>query len=212
MNVIEQKSKGLNILALLLVVSIVLNGVLVKNLYTKQGAVNYENQIATDQKEKEIVALENTIKELEDELSHATPENRETLSQTTLEKQSKYLNVADEFINSYLNYDSNSLNKRREQLLPITSEKIINVVAPEESDNENALSSDPTFTATVTKMTTYISRMTESENAIDVIADVSYQAKSTEGETTVNSLIKLTLQTDNQGIIKVIDYVYYPIN
>lgn len=212
MNVIEQKSKGLNTLALLLVVSIVLNGVLVKNLYTKQGAVNYENQIATDQKEKEIVALENTIKELEDELSHATPENRETLSQTTLEKQSKYLNVADEFINSYLNYDSNSLNKRREQLLPITSEKIINVVAPEESDNENALSSDPTFTATVTKMTTYISRMTESENAIDVIADVSYQAKSTEGETTVNSLIKLTLQTDNQGIIKVIDYVYYPIN
>lgn len=212
MNVIEQKSKGLSLLALLLVVSIVLNGVLVKNLYTKQGAVNYENQIATDQKEKEIVALENTIKELENEISHATPENRETLSQTALEKQSKYLNIADEFINSYLNYDSNSLNKRREQLLPITSEKLIDVVAPEESDNKNALSSDPTFTATVTKMTTYISRMTESENAIDVIADVSYQAKSTEGETTVNSLIKLTLETDNQGIIKVIDYAYYPIN
>lgn len=202
--------KGLYIIALFLLVSLLLNVVLVKNIKLQEKALRIEYRSEINKKEAKINTLNNTITQLEFDIDHASPESKDNQSKMQLAEQNNYLNKANEFITTYLNYDTNTLGERRNKLSPMTKSELLNQVAPEESQNEENLSSDPTFSSTVKSLNTYISKLNEEDKTSEVIAEVSYQAKSTEGETTVNSIIKLQLQSDKEGI-KVTEYSYYPI-
>lgn len=215
MNIHQSKrsKKGLYTLVLFLVISLVLNGVLYKNLFSEESRLQEETSSKLTKKDKEISSLEGTIKSLKTQIANSKTETREKLSKTELEKQQAYEEIAKQFITAYLTYDSSSLKERREKIKPITNEDLIDKIAPEENENDTSqLSSDPTFSSTVTSLNIYVANEEKEANSREIIADVSYEAKSTEGKTKVKTFIYMELKTQGDGAIKVNDYIYYPIN
>lgn len=206
----SKKQKGLIIALALSVSIIVIFGVIIKNINAQEKKLHDEYQMKLVEKDSIVVDLEKKLMESELLIENSNPENREELSETTLDRQNKYIKVSNEFLDYYLNYDTNSLNERREKLLKITSDELINHVAPEQSKEENALSSDPTFSSEVRSIKTFVSN--KIENTVEVISEVHYLAKSTEGESEVKAFVKLKLSLEEEGIIKVTEYFYYPIN
>lgn len=208
----KDSKKGLYFLVLFLVLSLIFNGVTLKNLYT--GEKKNEDVIneKISEKDSEIDRLEASVTSLKNQLSNLNEEDKQKLSNTELDKQKAYKSVADEFIAAYLNYDSNSLEERREKIKVITSEELLDKIAPEtDSNSENELSSDPTFTSKIKESKVYISELSNDLNKAEIVADVSYLAKSTEGETTVKSFILLELTKDEDGVIRINNYTYYPM-
>lgn len=214
MNVNTQKSskKGLLVIVLLLIVSLILNGVLFSNLVSQESVISNKQRDKLEKKDAVILNLEDKIKELQSTISNSVPEVKKQISETKLEEQQAYKGVANEFIKNYLNYSTNTLTERRDKLIPITDKDLVNKLAPEESeDNDNSLSSDPAFTSKVISSKIYITDINDALKSSEIIADVSYKAKGSEGETTVRTFIYIQLKTENNGNIKVTNYVYYPI-
>lgn len=216
MNISKQKKfpKGLFIIVLFLIGSLILNAILFKNILSQEG--NVETQISNELKEKDskISGLEDTIKNLTIDIKNSDPGVKEKISNTELESQMANKDVARKFITAYLNYDSNQLKERREKIKPITTDNLLDKVAPEmdESDSENQLSSDPTFTSKITDLNLYIDDFNKEEKSSEILADITYEAKSTEGKTKVRSFVYMEMQTEDDGTIKVKNYVYYPVN
>lgn len=216
MNISKQKKfpKGLFIIVLFFIGSLILNAILFKNILSQEG--NVETQISNELKEKDskISGLEDTIKNLTIDIKNSDPGVKEKISNTELESQMANKDVARKFITAYLNYDSNQLKERREKIKPITTGNLLDKVAPEmdESDSENQLSSDPTFTSKITDLNLYIDDTNKKEKSSEILADITYEAKSTEGKTKVRSFVYMEMQTEDDGTIKVKNYVYYPVN
>jgi|GEM_PF-2813633 len=204
--------KGLLYIVLFALFSVVLNIVLVFNLMNQEERVHAKNSEVVSEKEEIILTMQEEINGLNEQLANNTPEKREDLSNTKLEQQNKYKDTAKSFVASYLTYDTNSLDKRRESISEITTIELLNKVAPEvvETDKQ-ALSSDPTFTSNVLDSTIYVSDINETLNTGNAIVDVKYATSNTEGETTLRAIISLQLQKDEAENIKVTDYYYYPI-
>ena len=217
MNVIKSKKakKGLYAIVLFLVVSILLNFVLYRNLVSQGEVIAAEKDTQLEEKEQAISSLQGKIKLLEEDIHNGQPEKKEEASVTQLEKQRAYKDVAETFVNAYLNYDSSHLQERREEIMAITHKDLIDSIAPEvqedESGKEMKLSSDPTFISAVEDVKIYITEVDETLKMSEVVADVSYISKNTEGESKARSLIYLQLKKDNDGSILVTDYTYYPI-
>lgn len=146
--------------------------------------------------------------------SKEDPEEKEHLENETLRLQQSYKEVAKAFITDYLNYNTQSLKDRREKLKSITTGKLLDQVAPEidASGDGSELSSDPTFTSKVTQLNLFISDVKPELKTGDVLAEVTYEAKSTEGKTIVKSFVDLSIQTQEDGKMTVQEYHYYPQN
>ncbi|MFI8496629.1 hypothetical protein ACIGC1_27980 [Peribacillus butanolivorans] len=216
MNISKQNKmrKGLFIIVLFLIVSLILNAILFKNILSQGDKVR--TQISEDLKEKDskISGLEDTIKNLTLDINDSDPGVKEQTSNTELESQKAFKDVAKEFITAYLNYDSNRLKERREKIKPITTGNLLDKVAPETdgSESENQLSSDPTFTSKINDLSLYINDINKELKSGEIVADITYEAKSTEGKTKVRCFVYMEIQTEDDGTIKVNDYVYYPVN
>lgn len=196
-----------------LIVSIVLNIVLFANIYSLAGNLEEKNATKIDEKDNTIAYLENKIDELNSLIDNGSSESTEDHSQTELEKQQKLKEIANTFVTAYLEYDKDNLQERRKTLYTVADEKLVNRVAPETSENNGMqLSSDPTFTAKITKSTVFISDTNAETNKTFAIADVEYDTKSTEGETPIRTLIYMEIQPDKDGKNKIINYKYYPVN
>ena len=212
-NKAKKSGKGLYIVAFFLILSLVLNGVLYKNLYAKEAVSSNEFNKELKEKETNIKALQSEIQGLQDEIKSLDPQERKELSKTELEQQEAFKTVANTFITDYLTYSTNTINERREKLTPITSAELLNQVAPESTDNDpSQLSSDPTFSAKVSNVILYISGFDSSTDQTKMIGDVTYKTQGTEGKTTEHSLVEMELIKDKKGQIKVNKYTYYPIN
>ncbi|MCM3033700.1 hypothetical protein [Niallia sp. MER 6] len=215
MNINKTKKSGkrLYIIAFFLILSLILNGVLYKNLYAKEAVSSNEFYKELKEKETNIKALQSEIQGLQDEIKSLDPQERKELSKTELELQEAFKTVANEFITDYLTYSTNTINERREKLMPITSAELLNQVAPESMDNDpSQLSSDPTFSVKVSNVILYISGFDSSTDQTKMIGDVTYKTQGTEGKTTEHSLVEMELMKDKKGQIKVNNYTYYPIN
>ena len=196
-----------------MIISLILNVVLYSNINSVEGKVESKFSEEIENKNTIISGLELKVDELNDLIENSTPESRKEISKTKLEEQNEYKTIATDFINSYLEYNTDNLKDRREKLLSITSEELVNRIAPEPiNEEENQLSSDPTFTSVIDEITIYITEIDEITNTCQVIADVKYDTKSTEGEASVSSLVQLQLQKNEDNSIKVMTYEYYPIN
>lgn len=196
-----------------MIISLILNVVLYSNINSVEGKVESKFSEEIENKNTIISGLELKVDELNDLIENSTPESRKEISKTKLEEQNEYKTIATDFINSYLEYNTDNLKDRREKLLSITSEELVNRIAPEPiNEEENQLSSDPTFTSVIDEITIYITEIDEITNTGQVIADVKYDTKSTEGEASVSSLVQLQLQKNEDNSIKVMTYEYYPIN
>lgn len=217
MNVIKTKhnKKGLYAIVLFLVLSIILNFVLYRNLMSHGEVIAAEQNNQLEEKDQAIVNLQEKIELLEEDLYNSQPENKEEASITQLDKQRAYKGVAESFVNAYINYDSSHLKERRENIMSITHEDLIDILAPEvyedEDSNDMKLSSDPTLVSTVQDVKVYITEVDENLEMSEVMADVKYITKNTEGESSSRSLIYLQLKKGTDGSIKVTDYTYYPI-
>jgi len=214
MNINKAKKSGkrLYIVVFFLILSLSLNGVLYKNLYAKEAVSSNEFNKELQEKETNIKALQDEIQGLQGEMKSLDPQEREELSKTQLEQQEAFKSVANEFITDYLTYATNTINERREKLTPITTAKLLNQVAPEIINNDpSQLSSDPTFSAKVSKVILYISGFDSSTDQTKIIGDVTYKTQGTEGKTTEHSLVEMELIKDKKGKIKVNKYTYYPI-
>ncbi len=216
-NIIRTKKdkKGLYAIVLFLIFSIVLNLVFYRNLMSQEDVIATEKNVLIEEKNQEISSLQGKVKLLEDDIVSYQPEKKEEISATQLQKQQAYKEVANTFVNAYLNYDSSHLNERREKIMSVTHKDLIDSIAPEvteeEDDSKLQLSSDPTFTSKVDDVKVYITEVDENLNSSEVIADVSYLSKSTEGKSSSRSLIYLQLKKEKDGTIKVTEYTYYPI-
>lgn len=210
----DKKRKFFPIIISILVVSIVLNVVLSWNLVTQQKEIKAQQETKLKEKEDTILSLQEEVDGLKSYINSSTPQNKKESSKTELEKQQKYKNVANEFINAYLNYDTNTLKERREKLLEISTEELVNRVTPKETNKDpgKALSSDPTFTSQIDKIKIYTTGTNDESNSSEILVDVNYIAKGSEGESTVRTFIYLKLQSNANGAIKVIDFMYYPIS
>lgn len=213
----NKSRKGLTILVLFLIVSIVLNGILFKNIVSQEE--KNKSQISNKLKEKDdkISALEDTVKELSSNKNDNDSEDKKRYLNKVLKKQQAYRQVATKFITSYLNYSSDKLDERRKEIKPITTDDLLDKVAPKTDDKSSSnagkeLSSDPTFSSKVTNLNLYINDISQNLNNGEIMADVKYEAKSSEGKISERCLVEMELQTEDNGAIKVSDYVYYPIN
>lgn len=211
----KKSNKGLYFVVLFLLVSILLNIIFVRNMDTQKEIYEADQKLLLKKKNSTISEKDETIVELEEEIANSIPENRDTLSNTKLEVQTQYKQVADEFLKEYLTYNTSTLQERRNNISSITSEDLLNKVAPEvheEDQNKKALSSDPTFSSSLLDSKIFITDINDKLNTSQVMVEVSYLAKSTEGETTTNAIVYMELQKDVSNKIMVIDYVYYPVN
>lgn len=191
-----------------LVLSLILNGVLLYNLISQNERfeVRYKDEISEKNK---------TIKSLKTEISNINISNDtdESAPNSELELQTNYKKVAGDFVKYYLEYSSNNLSERRNNLLSVTDENLVEKIAPEvtESTEERSqLSSDPIFISAVKNTKVYISETNNITNSAEAFAEVTYKAKGSEGETEVNSFIHMHLKMDDNGSIKVNDFNYYP--
>lgn len=212
---IKKRSKGLCIIVLFLLISVILNVILFKNIEIQEKKITQEQKIKQDNEEKNItiLTLKDKITELENKINNSTNESKENVSNTEIEIQQSYLKIANEFIITYLNYNTKTLTERRKNLISIATDELVNQLAPEESENvKEQLSSDPTFSSKILNSNFYISGLNEEENESEIIADISYLATSREGESKVRTFISMKLKTMEDGTIKVINYSYYPIN
>lgn len=201
-------SKGLIALALFLVLSLVLNIILIRVSTTKTSELKSEYMETISAKEaqnRELVAEISSLKELS-EPNNDTEENNNELNKVDIEKQ--FLTVSEEFINSYLNYDNNTIEDRRTRLLAFADSKIVNRIAPEQLESESVYSSDPTFTSTISDLNIYLSQNIAEQNTRDVMAKVTYEAKGTEGNTTVSAIINLELTVNENDEVRVTNYDY----
>ncbi|MFE7150803.1 hypothetical protein ACFVIJ_10355, partial [Heyndrickxia sporothermodurans] len=152
------------------------------------------------------------IKTLTIDIKNNDPKVKKQNSNTEIEKQNNYKEIAKQFLNAYLNYDANKLEERREKIKPIATETLLNTVAPkEDTSSQNELSSDPSFSSRITNLNLYISDINQNLNKGEVVADITYEAKGSEGKVTVKSFVYLEIQTAEDGSMKVNNYVYYPI-
>ncbi|RBP59334.1 hypothetical protein DES36_11959 [Alkalibaculum bacchi] len=195
-----------------LVVSVVLNGVLFSHLIKQEDSIKRQQETINKEKEDTILSLQKEIKELKNKTDKSTSESEKGSSETELEKQQRYKNVANEFVNAYLNYDTNNLSERRKKILEISTEDLGNKVAPEVTDPGEALSSDPVFTSQVSDMKIYVAALGDGLNSGEILADVKYIVKGSEGETATRAFINLKLLSNANEKIQVIDFEYYPIN
>lgn len=205
---------GKYIISLFLIGSLILNVVLYKNINSFDEANKIETNEILTSKEQEIENLNNEIDTLETELVNSTLENREDYSNTIVEKQNIFIDGANKFIERYFNYSSNDMADRREKLMEITSPDIIDHVAPKPIENpEEQLSSDPTFVSELQSVDFYLSRINESNNTAEAVARITYLGSNTEGESTVNGIVRLQLELSSVDSNEVIinEYDYSPI-
>ncbi|MGG4263763.1 hypothetical protein [Peribacillus simplex] len=216
MNISKQKKipKGLFIIVLFLIVSLILNAILFKNILSQEDKVRTQIREKLKEKDSKISGLEDTIKNLTIDINNNDPGVKKQTSNIELESQKSFKEVAKEFITAYLNYDSNKLKERRDKIKPITTDSLLNKVAPETDglESENQLSSDPTFSSEINELSLYINDINKELKSGEVVADITYKAKSTEGETKIRCFVYMEIQTEDDGTIKVNDYIYYPVN
>lgn len=200
------------IVILILILSIALNLVLFKNVKSVEADTESKYQKELSDKDKQLAGFEAKI----EELNTIVTENNATEDGQKKDSEMKMLNeykeIADQFIHDYLTYNTESLLDRREKLKDITDEKLIDRIAPEPQEQEGKVySSDPTFTSKVTKTSVFVSNDTDLNETANVIVDVEYDTKSTEGEAPLRSLVYLKMERDEGGKIKVMSYDYHQI-
>uniref|UniRef100_UPI00344CAF75 hypothetical protein n=1 Tax=Carnobacterium sp. TaxID=48221 RepID=UPI00344CAF75 len=207
-------SKGLLsiVLFIILVISLVLNGVLTLHLTKKDVSNITINSTEVDEYKKTILSLEDDVTRLNEEVNNANPEQRDSLSKTKIEEQNTFKQVANDFVSQYLTYNTKTLEERRNSIKDITDESLLDKVAPEiQETDKQALSSDPTFTSKVENVKVYIADINNTLGVGNAIIEVTYATKNTEGESKLQSLIYLELKKDENNMIKVTDYTYYPV-
>lgn len=207
-------SKGLLsiVLFIILVISLVLNGVLILHLTKKDVSNITINSTKVDEYKKTILSLEEDVTRLNEEVNNASPEQRDSLSKTKIEEQNTFKQVANDFVSQYLTYNTKTLEERRNSIKDITDESLLDKVAPEiQETDKQALSSDPTFTSKVENVKVYIADINNTLGVGNAIIEVTYATKNTEGESKLQSLIYLELKKDDNNMIKVTDYTYYPV-
>ena len=119
-----------------MIISLILNVVLYSNINSVEGKVESKFSEEIENKNTIISGLELKVDELNDLIENSTPESRKEISKTKLEEQNEYKTIATDFINSYLEYNTDNLKDRREKLLSITSEELVNRIAPEPINEE----------------------------------------------------------------------------
>lgn len=203
--------KKLSIVFSILVLSLIINVVLVKNINGFEKQHSEEKKEIQDEYEGNLSSLEGQIKLLEEDILNQDPEYKEEVSKTTLDEQKDFINVASSFIKSYLDYDNQRLDERRSEIETYVSEEIIDRVAPKENENaENELSYDPTFTSSIKDYKTYITDG-DNNNVRNIIIDATYDTESTEGKAKVRALIFLDLIKNDDGHIKITSFKYEPV-
>lgn len=206
------------IIIIILIVSIVLNIVLYRNLIGQKKKYEEKNKIKLKDKLKEketiILSLQKEVSNLKNYINNNTSECDNEYS-TLLEKQQNYKEISNDFISAYLNYSTNKLNDRREKLLKISTKELVDRIAPEvdkDEQKEDILSSDPSFTSNIKNSKIYITELDDVLNISEVLADVSYTSKGSDGKSESRIFIYLQLKEDDNGTIKVVDFMYYPIS
>lgn len=206
-------NKKLSVIVIaVLILSAALNLVLFKNIRSVEADTDTKYQKELSDKDKQLAGFEAKIDELNAIVTENDAEKESGSEDSETKTLDEYKTIADQFIHDYLTYNTEGLLERREKLTDITDEKLLDRIAPEPQVQEGTLySSDPTFTSKVTKSSVFISNDSDLSEKANVIVDVEYDTKSTEGEAPLKSLVYLTLEKNEDGNIKVMSYDYHQI-
>lgn len=145
---------------------------------------------ALSEKEKEIESLQAQLSVSQDAPSTDT---------------SLYLDVATSFMHTYLDYSTETMDTRRENLLKYASQNIVDILVP---TVEGIV--DPNFHSKIDTMELYphIDNLTTEKS---IIVDVTYNITGSEvGNATLHNLMKLGLKQSTESI-KVVSYETYNI-
>ncbi|PGZ57901.1 hypothetical protein COE58_24095 [Bacillus cereus] len=175
---------------------------------TKKEMDHVQAKIQTQAEEKE-----KTIKELETKLDQAkrkvAEENKpktEDEKQASVNLEKQYKEVTNQFIHAYLDYAVKNKEERRNNLLKMTEQSLVDRIAPNVEDV-----GDPGFKSQVNETVMFINNAEDINQKCSVLVDAKYTIEGLEnGKTDVHNFVKVTLEK-KENVIKVVDVSMYPL-
>lgn len=181
----------------LFLISFVLNIVLTVNTKNELARLKTEHQTKIEEKDVSIQSLQEQLDELKAEITLLKTESEEDLSNTEIGKQSEFKEAASQFIYAFLEYSVENQGARRENLLKVTRQDIVDILAPEGEDV-----GDPKFNSEIDSVSFYIEKTDDISKKANVIMDVTYTITGSEnGTTTIRNFVKTTLEKQDDGSV-----------
>jgi len=181
----------------ILILSIVFNFVFSTNLKKEFNKKEEKFNLTIEKKEQSIETLKKQLDRT------GTKQNDEAATNTddSLATQNQYKDVANQFIHAYLDYSIKNQGERRTNLLTVTKQEIVDMIAPDTKDL-----GDPNFKSSVDNVSIYVETATDISQKCKAIVNVEYTITGSEnGQTKLRSLVELTLEKQ-ENAIKVTDF------
>ncbi|EJQ36005.1 hypothetical protein IEE_05481 [Bacillus cereus BAG5X1-1] len=193
----------------IIAVSIAFNGVLAFNTKKEFDRTAEVHKTLIEKKDKYISELKDNLTQQKVEnvkTQEADASKNKTDNNSISEVQNQYKDAANQFIHAYLDYSVQNKGERRTNLLKVTDKKIVDMIAPDAKDL-----GDPNFKSTVNQASIFIDAATDISKKCNAIIEVEYTIEGLENkQTKIRSLVKITLEKQEQGI-KVVEFNPYPI-
>ncbi|MBE7106138.1 hypothetical protein FT637_24955 [Bacillus cereus] len=190
----------------LLVVSIAYN--VYFGIETKKEMDNFNVKLKTqaEEKEKTIQTLETKLDQAKRKMADENKPKTEEEKQAPVNLEKQYKDITNQFIHAYLDFSVKNKDERRNNLLKMTEQSLVDRVAPNMEDG-----GDPGFKSKVNETVMFIDNTNDMNQKCSVLVDVKYTIEALEnGKTDVHNFMKVTLEKKD-NTIKVVDVSIYPI-
>uniref|UniRef100_UPI003F4940E8 hypothetical protein n=1 Tax=Bacillus multifaciens TaxID=3068506 RepID=UPI003F4940E8 len=190
----------------LLGVSIVYNVYFGMETKKEMDNLKAKSQIQSEDKDKTIKTLETKLDQAKRKIAEENKPKTEEEKQTHVNLEKQYKDVTNQFVHAYLDYSVKNKEERRNNLLKITEQSLVDRIAPNTEDG-----GDPGFKSKVNETLMFIDNTSDMNQKCSVLVDVKYTIEASEnGKTDVHNFMKVTLEKKDNAI-KVVEVSIYPI-
>ncbi|PEF45198.1 hypothetical protein CON22_17855 [Bacillus cereus] len=162
-----------------------------------------------EDKEKTIQTLENKLEQAKRKVTEQKEQNKpksEEEKQANVDIEKQYTDVTEQFLHAYLDYSVKNKDERRNNLIKMTEQSLVDRIAPNAEDG-----GDPGFKSSVNETVMFIHHSSDINQKCTVLVDVKYTIEGLEnGKTDVHNFMKVTLENKDNAI-KVVDVSMYPV-
>ncbi|NWK72615.1 hypothetical protein HWX41_27220 [Bacillus paramycoides] len=163
-------------------------------------------QVQAEEKEKAIKELETKLDHAKKKMAEENKPKTEAEKQAPVNIEKQYKEVTNQFVHAYLDYSVKNKGERRNNLLKMTEQSLVDRIAPNAEDG-----GDPGFKSKVNETIMFIDNSNDINQKCSVLVDVKYTIEALEnGKTDVHNFMKVTLEKKDNAI-KVVDVSMYPI-
>ncbi|MBU4643088.1 hypothetical protein [Bacillus toyonensis] len=168
--------------------------------------LNTKLQTQAEDKEKTIKGLETKLDQAKRKMAEENKPKTEEEKQAPVNLEKEYKEVTNQFIHAYLDYSVKNKEERRNNLLKMTEQSLVDRIAPNTEDG-----GDPGFKSKVNETVMFIDNTADMNQKCSVLVDVKYTIEALEnGKTDIHNFMKVTLEK-KENAIKVVDVSIYPI-